>query len=92
VRQIGIAYPFAVDSNLTIWQAFLSEYWQTESLIDASSNIRSQHFVEVDYAASEAKIKQLLTEAGYQNVGSRLSECAREDRGPGGQRCRNSSR
>lgn len=68
VKQLGIAYPVAVDSNLTIWQAFSNEYWPAEYLIDAQGNIRSQHFGEGDYAASEAKIQQLLAEAGNQNI------------------------
>jgi cytochrome c biogenesis protein CcdA/thiol-disulfide isomerase/thioredoxin len=68
VKQLGVVYPVAVDSNLTIWQAFNNEYWPAEYLIDAQGNIRSQHFGEGDYAASEADIQRLLAEAGNQNV------------------------
>ena len=68
VNQLGITYPVAVDSNLTIWKAFSNEYWPAEYLIDADGYIRSQNFGEGNYAAFEAKIQQLLTEARYQNV------------------------
>ena len=68
VKQLGVTYPVAVDSNLAIWQAFSNEYWPAEYLADAQGNIRSQHFGEGDYAASEADIQQLLTEAGNKNV------------------------
>jgi len=68
VKQLGITYPVAVDSKLAIWQAFNNEYWPAEYLIDAQGNIRGQHFGEGDYAASEAKIQQLLAEAGNTNI------------------------
>jgi len=68
VKQLGITYPVAVDSNLTIWQAFNNKYWPAEYLIDAQGNIRNTSFGEGDYAASEAKIQQLLIAAGNQNV------------------------
>jgi hypothetical protein len=68
VKQLGITYPVAVDSNLTIWQAFNNEYWPAEYLIDTNGHIRSQNSGEGDYAASEVKIQQLLAEAGNQNI------------------------
>ncbi len=68
VKSLGITYPVAVDSKLSIWQAFQNEYWPAEYLIDAQGNLRAEHFGEGDYAASEAKIQQLLAEAGNQNV------------------------
>jgi len=68
VKQLGVTYPVAVDSNLAIWQAFNNEYWPAEYLIDAQGNIRSSHFGEGDYAASESDIQQLLAEAGNKNV------------------------
>jgi cytochrome c biogenesis protein CcdA/thiol-disulfide isomerase/thioredoxin len=68
VKMLGITYPVALDSNLTIWQAFANEYWPAEYLIDANGNVRSQHFGEGDYAASETAIQKLLVEAGNANV------------------------
>jgi cytochrome c biogenesis protein CcdA/thiol-disulfide isomerase/thioredoxin len=68
VKQLGITYPVAVDSNLTIWKAFSNEYWPAEYLIDADGYIHNQHFGEGDYARLEATIQQFLAEAGYQNV------------------------
>jgi cytochrome c biogenesis protein CcdA/thiol-disulfide isomerase/thioredoxin len=68
VKQLGITYPVAIDSHLTIWQAFNNHYWPAEYLVDAEGNIRNTHFGEGDYAASEAKIQELLAEAGNQNL------------------------
>jgi cytochrome c biogenesis protein CcdA/thiol-disulfide isomerase/thioredoxin len=68
VKRLGIAYPVAIDSNLTIWQAFSNKYWPAEYLIDANGNIRSQSFGEGNYPATEAKIQTLLAEGGYKDV------------------------
>ena len=68
VKQLGITYPVAVDSNDAIWQAFNNSYWPAEYLIDAKGIVRDQHFGEGDYAASEQNIQKLLQEAGAANV------------------------
>jgi cytochrome c biogenesis protein CcdA/thiol-disulfide isomerase/thioredoxin len=68
VKRLGIPYAVAVDSNLAIWQAFNNEYWPAEYLADAAGNIRYSSFGEGDYAATEAKIQELLSAAGYPNV------------------------
>jgi len=68
IKQLGITYPVAVDSNDVIWQAFNNSYWPAEYLIDAQGVIRDQHFGEGDYAASEQNIQKLLQAAGNQDV------------------------
>jgi Thioredoxin like C-terminal domain len=68
VKRLGIAYPVAVDSNLTIWRAFANQYWPAEYLIDANGNVRGRQFGEGDYATSEAEIQHLLAAAGNHNV------------------------
>jgi len=64
VRELGINYPVALDSNYAIWQAFHNQYWPAHYFIDAQGQIRGHHFGEGDYAGSEELLRQLLTEAG----------------------------
>ncbi|GFZ95583.1 cytochrome c biogenesis protein DipZ [Dyella caseinilytica] len=68
VRDFGITYPVAVDSNYAIWQAFNNEYWPAHYFIDAQGQIRGHHFGEGDYAGSEDLIRRLLSDAGYTNL------------------------
>jgi len=68
VRELGVTYPVALDNNLAIWQAFNNEYWPAHYFIDAQGRIRHHHFGEGEYDQSERVIRQLLHEAGYQDV------------------------
>jgi thiol-disulfide isomerase/thioredoxin len=72
VKDLDIAYPVAVDSNLQIWQAFNNEYWPAHYFIDGQGEIRYHHFGEGEYDKSERVIQTLLSEAGYQDVPSGL--------------------
>jgi cytochrome c biogenesis protein CcdA/thiol-disulfide isomerase/thioredoxin len=64
VRELGITYPVALDSNYAIWQAFHNQYWPAHYFIDAQGQVRGHHFGEGDYDGSEQLLRQLLTEAG----------------------------
>ncbi len=64
VRDLGITYPVALDSNYAIWQGFNNQYWPAHYFIDAQGQIRGHHFGEGDYADSEQLIRQLLSESG----------------------------
>jgi cytochrome c biogenesis protein CcdA/thiol-disulfide isomerase/thioredoxin len=68
IKELGIAYPVAMDNDLKIWQAFNNEYWPAHYFIDAQGRIRGHQFGEGDYDNSERTIRKLLTEAGYRNV------------------------
>ena len=68
VRDFGITYPVAIDSNYGIWQAFNNEYWPAHYFIDAHGQIRGHHFGEGDYTGSEDLIRRMLGDAGYQNL------------------------
>jgi cytochrome c biogenesis protein CcdA/thiol-disulfide isomerase/thioredoxin len=68
VHDLGITYPVAVDSNYAIWQAFNNQYWPAHYFIDAQGRIRGHHFGEGDYAGSEQLIRELLREAGAQQL------------------------
>ncbi|HQQ69819.1 MAG TPA: thioredoxin family protein, partial [Alicycliphilus sp.] len=64
VKDLGIAYPVALDNQYAIWRAFGNRYWPAHYFIDAKGHIRHHHFGEGDYAESERVIQQLLREAG----------------------------
>ena len=70
IKDFGITYPVAVDSNYAIWQAFNNEYWPAHYFIDAKGQIRGHHFGEGDYAGSEDMIRRLLSDAGYKDLPS----------------------
>ena len=64
IRKYGIRYPIALDSNHKIWDAFRNQYWPAHYFVDSKGRIRSEHFGEGDYGASENLIRALLSEAG----------------------------
>ncbi|MET0755001.1 MAG: thioredoxin family protein [Pseudoxanthomonas sp.] len=64
IKQMGIGYPVAIDSDYSIWNAFNNQYWPALYFIDAQGRIRHQQFGEGDYAQSERMIQKLLAEAG----------------------------
>ncbi len=63
VRELGIAYPVALDNDYSIWNAYENRYWPAHYLIDAQGRIRHQHFGEGAYAETEQMIQSLLMEA-----------------------------
>ena len=68
VKELGVDYPVAVDSEYAIWQAFDNQYWPALYVIDAKGQIRYHQFGEGEYDRSEGVIRQLLTEAGNREL------------------------
>ena len=68
VSELKITYPVPLDSNYAIWQAFNNAYWPAHYFIDSMGRIRGHHFGEGSYGESEQLIRQLLTEAGDQDL------------------------
>jgi thiol-disulfide isomerase/thioredoxin len=62
VNDLKISYPVAVDSNLTIWNAFDNQYWPAHYFVDADGRVRHHHFGEGNYDESERVIQTLLAE------------------------------
>lgn len=60
VQRFGLTYPVAQDNAYATWNAFGNRYWPALYLIDAQGRIVYRHFGEGEYAATEAKIQQLL--------------------------------
>jgi cytochrome c biogenesis protein CcdA/thiol-disulfide isomerase/thioredoxin len=76
VKELGVAYPVAVDNDYKLWRAFGNEYWPAHYFVDASGNIRHTHFGEGEYDESERVIQQLLAEAGGGNLPTDLVSAA----------------
>jgi thiol-disulfide isomerase/thioredoxin len=63
-KEIGVAYPIAIDNDYAIWDGLTNAYWPALYFVDPEGHIRHHQFGEGDYARSEAIIQQLLAEAG----------------------------
>jgi thiol-disulfide isomerase/thioredoxin len=63
VREMGIEYPVALDSDYAVWGAFGNRYWPALYFADADGLIRHHHFGEGEYQHSERVIQQLLAAA-----------------------------
>jgi hypothetical protein len=72
VRELGIDYPVAIDSNYAVWNAFGNMYWPALYFGDADGLLRQRHFGEGKYERSEHVLQQLLAEAGSAGSGSGL--------------------
>jgi len=64
LKEMGIVYPVALDSDYAVWRAFENQYWPALYFVDARGRVRHHHFGEGEYEQSERVIRQLLTEAG----------------------------
>jgi thiol-disulfide isomerase/thioredoxin len=68
VKQLGITYPVAVDTDKATWQAYENRYWPSIYLIDKSGRIRYRWEGELEYQkvggdkTVRAIIEQLLAE------------------------------
>ena len=63
-----IDYPVAVDNDYEVWQAFSNHYWPAYYFVDGDGRIRHHRFGEGDYERSEMVIRQLLADAGVQDL------------------------
>ncbi len=63
--KFDLEYPIVQDNDFGTWRAFNNRYWPAKYLIDHNGSIRYSHFGEGAYDETEQKIRELLTEAGY---------------------------
>jgi thiol-disulfide isomerase/thioredoxin len=68
VKELGLAFPVAVDNDYAVWRAFSNNAWPAIYLIDAQGRLRYRHLGEGEYERSEKMIQQLLAEAGAAGV------------------------
>ena len=65
VGKFALEYPIVQDNDFGTWRAFNNRYWPAKYLIDHNGKIRYAHFGEGKYDETEQKIREVLTEAGY---------------------------
>jgi thiol-disulfide isomerase/thioredoxin len=60
VKRLGITWPVALDSSMTIWNRYRNEFWPHEFLIDRKGRIVYDHIGEGDYPDTERRIQEVL--------------------------------
>jgi thiol-disulfide isomerase/thioredoxin len=80
LKELEVTYPIAVDNDYAVWTAFSNNYWPALYFIDAEGRIRHHRFGEGDNERSESVIKQLLRDAGAEDVSDELAPI--DPRGP----------
>ncbi|HEV3244739.1 MAG TPA: cytochrome c biogenesis protein CcdA [Candidatus Paceibacterota bacterium] len=60
VKQLGITYPVVLDNEYGTWNAFGSEYWPNDYLINADGYVVYNYAGEGDYNGTEAQIQHAL--------------------------------
>jgi cytochrome c biogenesis protein CcdA/thiol-disulfide isomerase/thioredoxin len=60
VKDDGIKYPVAVDSDLATWNNFKNSYWPGHYLINKQGQVVYTHFGEGEYDVTENNIRYLL--------------------------------
>jgi thiol-disulfide isomerase/thioredoxin len=68
-----IDYPVAIDNDFAVWRAFANNYWPALYFVDSQGRIRHHRFGEGDYERSEMVIRQLLADAGVEDLGPGLA-------------------
>jgi thiol-disulfide isomerase/thioredoxin len=76
VKDRGVEYPVALDSEYAIWRAFGNRYWPAVYIADAEGRIRHHQFGEGGYEECERVVQQLLRDAGREGVGDDLVSVA----------------
>jgi hypothetical protein len=61
-KELGVAYPVALDNDGRTWRAYQQRFWPTRYLIDKQGNIRFKHIGEGAYEETEAYIQALIAE------------------------------
>jgi len=66
VKDLGIAYPVAMDNDYRIWRSFNNRFWPAHYFIDVNGRVRYHEFGEGNYDESEGWIRSLLEERNHQ--------------------------
>ena len=62
VKNFGIRYPVVLDNDFSTWNAYGNQYWPRKYLVDIDGYIVYDHAGEGEYAQTERRIQQALTE------------------------------
>ena len=65
VEENDLDWAHALDNSMLTWRAFGNRYWPAKYLIGADGELKYSHFGEGEYVETEHKIRDALTEAGY---------------------------
>ena len=68
VQARKIDYPVAIDNDFAVWGAFANNYWPALYFVDSQGRIRHHRFGEGDYERSEMVIRQLIADAGVEDL------------------------
>jgi len=68
VQARRIDYPVAIDNHFAVWRAFANNYWPALYFVDSQGRIRHHRYGEGDYERSEMVIRQLLSDAGVEDL------------------------
>lgn len=63
VRDLGIAYPVAIDNDFANWRRYRNRYWPSRYLVDRHGALRYTHIGEGAYDETRGWIERLLAEA-----------------------------
>jgi cytochrome c biogenesis protein CcdA len=85
VKDLGISYPIAIDSDYKIWNAFKNRFWPAHYFLDRAGKIRHHHFGEGAYEESDKIIRDLLAENGKPVKASQSAVEAKGIQAPGSQ-------
>jgi cytochrome c biogenesis protein CcdA/thiol-disulfide isomerase/thioredoxin len=66
VKDLGIAYPVAMDNDYRIWRSFNNRFWPAHYFVDVNGRVRYHEFGEGNYDESEGWIRSLLAERNHQ--------------------------
>jgi alkyl hydroperoxide reductase subunit AhpC len=61
-KELGVSYPVVQDNDFAIWRRYSNWAWPSAVIVDRKGVVRYTHIGEGAYGATEAMIKQLLTE------------------------------
>lgn len=64
LHQLDVPYGIALDSDFKLWRAFGNQGWPAFYFIDAKGEVVHSQLGEGDYADTEARIQDLLKDAG----------------------------
>src|SRR2546428_4988532 len=73
VKRLGVRYPVALDNDYGTWNAYGTNYWPADYLVDQAGHVRDVHIGEGNYAQTDRDIRLLLA-AGAKRLPKDLPE------------------